>query len=45
MIDGLRSLIIDGWELRQLAVCFGVIAAMGAVLTLPRLRAIRDYDR
>ncbi len=45
VIEGLRSLIIDGWDLDKLAVSFGVIAAMGVALTWACLRAIRDYDR
>ena len=45
VIEGLRSLIIEGWDLDKLVVAFGVIALMGVVLTTLCLRAIRDYDR
>lgn len=45
VIVGLRSLVIDGWNLGQLAVCAGVIVAMGAVLTGLSLRVIATYDR
>lgn len=45
VIEGLRSLIIQGWDLDKLAACFGVILLMGAALTFLSLRAIRTYDR
>jgi ABC-2 type transport system permease protein len=45
VIVGLRGLIIDGWNLGQLAVCVGVIAALGVILTGLSLRAITAYDR
>lgn len=45
VIEGLRSLIIQGWDLEKLAIAFGVIALMGVVLTTLCLRAIRYYDR
>jgi ABC-2 type transport system permease protein len=45
VIVGLRSLIIDGWDAGKIAICAGVIAAMGAVLTGLSLRAIATYDR
>ena len=45
VIEGLRSLIIEGWDLDKLAVCIGVIVAMVVVLTGLSLRAIRNYDR
>jgi ABC-2 type transport system permease protein len=45
VIVGLRSLIIDGWDWGKLGVCFGVIVAMGLILTALSLRAIRTYDR
>jgi ABC-2 type transport system permease protein len=45
VIVGVRSLVIDGWDLGKIGVCMGVIAAMGAVLTGLSLRAIANYDR
>jgi ABC-2 type transport system permease protein len=45
VIEGLRSLVIQGWDLDKLAVCVGVIVVMGAVLTALSLRAIATYDR
>jgi ABC-2 type transport system permease protein len=45
VIEGLRSLVLEGWELDKLAVCLGVILGMGAVLTALSLRAIARYDR
>lgn len=45
VIEGLRSLIIQGWDLDKLGACVGVIAAMGVVLTFLCLRAIENYDR
>jgi ABC-2 type transport system permease protein len=45
VIEGLRSLIIQGWDLDKLAACGGVIVVMGAALTGLSLRAIATYDR
>ena len=45
VIVGLRSLIIDGWELGSLAACAGVIAGLGLILTGVSLRVIATYDR
>jgi ABC-2 type transport system permease protein len=45
VIEGLRSLVIEGWELDKLAACGGVIVVMSAVLTGLSLRAIATYDR
>jgi ABC-2 type transport system permease protein len=45
VIEGLRSLIIQGWDLDKLAACIAVILVMGAALTALSLKAIRDYDR
>jgi ABC-2 type transport system permease protein len=45
VIVGERSLVINGWVAGQLAVCAGVIVALGLVLTLLSLRAIATYDR
>ncbi len=45
VIEGLRSLVINGWDLAKLAACVGVIVALGVVLTALSLRAIATYDR
>ena len=45
VIVGLRGLIIDGWNAGQLAVCIGVILALGVILTGLSLRTIATYDR
>jgi ABC-2 type transport system permease protein len=45
VIVGLRGLIIDGWNAGQIAVCIGVILALGVVLTGLSLRTIAVYDR
>ena len=45
VIEGLRSLVIDGWDVDKLAACVGVTVAMGVVLTALSLRAIATYDR
>jgi ABC-2 type transport system permease protein len=45
VIEGLRSLVIQGWDVDKLAACVLVIVAMGTVLTALSLRAIATYDR
>jgi ABC-2 type transport system permease protein len=45
VIEGLRSLVIEGWDLDKLGGCVLVIALMGLVLTWLSLRAIETYDR
>jgi ABC-2 type transport system permease protein len=45
VIVGLRSLVINGWVVGQLAVCVLVIVGMGIVLTGLSLRVIATYDR
>jgi ABC-2 type transport system permease protein len=45
VIVGLRSLIIDGWDVGKIGVCLLVIVLMGAVLTGLSLRTIATYDR
>lgn len=45
VIEGLRSLVIEGWDLDKIAACLGVIIAMGIVLTALSLRTIATYDR
>jgi len=45
VIEGLRSLVIEGWDLDKIAACLGVIIAMGIILTALSLRTIATYDR
>jgi ABC-2 type transport system permease protein len=45
VIEGLRSLVIQGWDLDKLGACVGVILVMGILLTGLSLRAIATYDR
>ena len=45
VIVGLRSLVIDGWDAGQIAVCLLVIIGLGIVLTGLSLRTIATYDR
>ena len=45
VIEGLRSLVIEGWEPGKLAACVAVIAGLILVLTALSLRAIATYDR
>jgi ABC-2 type transport system permease protein len=45
VIVGLRSLVIDGWNVGDIALCVGVIVVMGTVLTGLSLRVIATYDR
>ena len=45
VIDGLRSLVIEGWNPGKLAACLGVTVALTAILTALSLRAIENYDR
>jgi ABC-2 type transport system permease protein len=45
VIDGLRSLVIQGWDAGKLAACAGVIAGLLTLLTALSLRAIANYDR
>jgi ABC-2 type transport system permease protein len=45
VIEGLRSLVLEGWVLDKLAICFGVILVTGLVLTWLSVRAIDGYDR
>lgn len=45
VIVGLRSLVIDGWNLGQIAVAVLVVLAMGALLTGLSLVTIARYDR
>jgi ABC-type polysaccharide/polyol phosphate export permease len=45
VIEGLRSLVLDGWVLDKLAICGGVIVVTGLLLTWLSVRAIENYDR
>jgi hypothetical protein len=45
VIDGLRSLVIQGWDAGKLAACAAVIVGLGVILTALSLRAIATYDR
>jgi ABC-2 type transport system permease protein len=45
VIEGLRSLVLQGWQLDKLAICVGVTIATGVILTLLSLRTIDRYDR
>jgi ABC-2 type transport system permease protein len=45
VIEGLRSLVIEGWDLDKIAACLAVIIGMGILLTVLSLRAIAAYDR
>jgi ABC-2 type transport system permease protein len=45
VIVGLRSLVIDGWDLGKIAVCLLVTLGMGVILIAACLRVIATYDR
>jgi len=45
VIVGLRSLVINGWDAGEIAVCVGVIIGAGIILTGLSLRTIATYDR
>jgi ABC-2 type transport system permease protein len=45
VIVGIRGLVIDGWNLGQIAVAVLVIVGLGAILTGLSLRVIANYDR
>ena len=45
VIEGLRSLVLEGWVLDKLAICCGVILLTGLILTWLSVRAIDGYDR
>jgi ABC-2 type transport system permease protein len=45
VIEGLRSLVLEGWVWHKLAICFGVIAVTGLVLIWLSVRTIESYDR
>jgi ABC-2 type transport system permease protein len=45
VIVGLRSLVIDGWDVGKIGVCVAVIVGLGAILTALSLRTIASYNR
>jgi ABC-2 type transport system permease protein len=45
VMEGLRSLVLEGWNLGKLGLCVGMIAAIGLGLTALSVRAIDRYDR
>ena len=45
VIEGLRSLVIQGWDADKLAAAAAVTVGLCAVLTALSLRAIANYDR
>jgi len=45
VIDGLRSLVIEGWSWDKLGYCAAVIVGLTGLLTTLSLRAIANYDR
>jgi ABC-2 type transport system permease protein len=45
VIEGLRSLVLEGWVWDKLGICVGVILVTGLFLTLLSVRTIEAYDR
>jgi ABC-2 type transport system permease protein len=45
VIEGLRSLVLQGWDLDKLGVCLAVIFGTGLLLTWLSVRTIERYDR
>jgi ABC-2 type transport system permease protein len=45
VIEGLRSLVLEGWALEKLGICVGVIFVTGVILTMLSVRTIEAYDR
>ncbi|HEV3228291.1 MAG TPA: ABC transporter permease [Solirubrobacteraceae bacterium] len=45
VIEGVRSLVLEGWVWHKLAICLLVIVATGLLLTWLCVRAIEHYDR
>jgi ABC-2 type transport system permease protein len=45
VIEGLRSLVLEGWALEKLGICVGVIFVTGVILTVLSVRTIEAYDR
>jgi ABC-2 type transport system permease protein len=45
VMEGMRSLVLEGWVWHKLALCAGVILITGVVLISLAVRAIEVYDR
>ena len=45
VIEGLRSLVLEGFVASKILACVAVIAVSGVVLTTASLRAIANYDK
>ncbi len=45
VIEGLRSLVLEGWVWDKLGICLGVILVTGLLLTVLSVRMIEAYDR
>jgi ABC-2 type transport system permease protein len=45
VIEGLRSLVLEGWVWHKIAICIGVTTLTGLVLISLAVRAIERYDR
>jgi ABC-2 type transport system permease protein len=45
VIEGLRSLILNGWDLGKLGICLAVTVATALLLTWLSVRVIERYDR
>jgi ABC-2 type transport system permease protein len=45
VIEGVRSLVLEGWVWHKLALCLAVIAATGLLLTWLCVRTIERFDR
>jgi ABC-2 type transport system permease protein len=45
VIEGLRSLILEGWDAGKLGVCMAVIVGTALILTWLSVRTIERYDR
>ena len=45
VIEGLRSLVLQGWVVDKLAICLAVIVTTALILTWLSVRVIERYDR
>jgi ABC-2 type transport system permease protein len=45
VMEGLRSLVLEGWNLGKVGLCLGVTVAIGLLLTGLSVRAIETYDQ
>ena len=45
VMEGLRSLVLEGWDAGKLGLCVAVILGTGLVLTWLSVRTIERYDR